>query len=340
MTPRRALTIRAVWPARAARLLGSAGRRRRSGWPPLSMAWGRIRAAKPAALSQTTKRSPAGIVRLALSIAYSLKWSLPGKLAGPRAAANNPSSKPRFWPAATRRISEAHSGARVDRAASGAVWRLPTQPIQKVRLGETRSILRPALQTNAPLASIDKETVLRADQSRPNKPAHTPQWALRLWARTPNAHTSASAPATPAVQSSRSRQIQTDRLRAQEKASGSGTTMLVHEHHTRLVLSMRKVPQSEPAAREHFYATERHRIGLAWREKPAQADEGVRAARRPAGQGNGASPSVQPPTARPLLASNRSFAAMLEPAVAERLVEDVIRRVDRRMRIERERRGL
>jgi len=31
---------------------------------------------------------------------------------------------------------------------------------------------------------------------------------------------------------------------------------------------------------------------------------------------------------------------MLEPAVAERLVEDVIRRVDRRMRIERERRGL
>jgi hypothetical protein len=31
---------------------------------------------------------------------------------------------------------------------------------------------------------------------------------------------------------------------------------------------------------------------------------------------------------------------MLEPAVAERLVEDVIRRVDRRIRIERERRGL
>jgi hypothetical protein len=31
---------------------------------------------------------------------------------------------------------------------------------------------------------------------------------------------------------------------------------------------------------------------------------------------------------------------MIEPAVAERLAEDVIRRIDRRMRIERERRGL
>lgn len=340
MTLRRALTIRAVWPARAARLLGSGGRRRRSGWPPLSMAWRRIRTAKPAAPPQTTKRSRADLVRFALSIVYSPKWSLPGKLAGRRADANNPGSKPRFWPAATRRISEAHSRARVDRAASEAVWRLPTQPIRKVRLGETRGVLRPALQTNAPLVSIDKETVLRADQSRPDKPAHNPQWALRLWARTPNSHTSASAPATPAVQSSRSGQIQADRRRAQEKASGSDTKMLVHKHHTRLVLSMRKAPQSEPPAREHFYATERHRIGLAWRKKPAQADEGMRAERRPVGLGNGASPGVQPPTARHLSASNRPFATILEPALAERLVEDVIRRVDRRMRIERERRGL
>jgi hypothetical protein len=39
-------------------------------------------------------------------------------------------------------------------------------------------------------------------------------------------------------------------------------------------------------------------------------------------------------------AVDRAAPRMLEPAVAERLVEDVIRRVDRRMRIERERRGL
>ena len=39
-------------------------------------------------------------------------------------------------------------------------------------------------------------------------------------------------------------------------------------------------------------------------------------------------------------AVDRAAARMLEPAVAEHLVEDVIRRVDRRMRIERERRGL
>jgi hypothetical protein len=34
------------------------------------------------------------------------------------------------------------------------------------------------------------------------------------------------------------------------------------------------------------------------------------------------------------------MATVLDPAVAERLVEDVLRRAERRMRIERERRGL
>jgi hypothetical protein len=33
-------------------------------------------------------------------------------------------------------------------------------------------------------------------------------------------------------------------------------------------------------------------------------------------------------------------AQSIDPAIAERLVDDVIRRVDRRMRISRERRGL
>ena len=85
----------------------------------------------------------------------------------------------------------------------------------------------------------------------------------------------------------------------------------------------------------------RHSVVLAWRAPAAEIGEGT-----PGGQmWGGRRASAPPVTAAPgagvvPAAGDRAAPRMLEPAVAERLVEDVIRRVDRRMRIERERRGL
>jgi hypothetical protein len=105
-----------------------------------------------------------------------------------------------------------------------------------------------------------------------------------------------------------------------------------------LALAQRTAPRSESDPSELTGAAPRHRIVLAWRVPMAEGtlsgpvSGSWRSSAPPATGAPG--PGVAP------AAVDRAATRMLEPAVAERLVEDVIRRVDRRMRIERERRGL
>jgi hypothetical protein len=85
----------------------------------------------------------------------------------------------------------------------------------------------------------------------------------------------------------------------------------------------------------------RHRVVLAWRAPAAEIGEGTPGGKVSGGRMAGAPPMVAAPGAGVASAAvDLAATRMIEPAVAERLVEDVIRRVDRRMRIERERRGL
>jgi hypothetical protein len=87
-------------------------------------------------------------------------------------------------------------------------------------------------------------------------------------------------------------------------------------------------------------APSRHHVVLAWRAPPAEIGEGTGGAVSGGWKSNAPPVAGAPgPDVAPA-AADRAITRMLEPAVAERLVEDVIRRVDRRMRIERERRGL
>jgi hypothetical protein len=85
----------------------------------------------------------------------------------------------------------------------------------------------------------------------------------------------------------------------------------------------------------------RRPVVLAWRAPAAEIGDGTPGGQVWGGRRAGAPPAAAAPGAGALPAAmDRTAPRMLEPAVAERLVEDVIRRVDRRMRIERERRGL
>ena len=106
-------------------------------------------------------------------------------------------------------------------------------------------------------------------------------------------------------------------------------------------LSKRSAPRPGSDRTEAADVVGRHPVVLTWRAPAAEIGEGT-----PGGQlWGGRRASMQPLVAGPgpgalPAAVDRAAPRMLEPAVAERLVEDVIRRVDRRMRIERERRGL
>jgi hypothetical protein len=336
MSPRHTLTARAVWPMRGGRIFAPAGGRKRLPWLPLSMAWRRMRmarAASPAAASTV----PGGVVRLALSIAYRLDWSLHYELAPPRAPARSPARVPVF----ARSASKTPSATRVDPAESTVVRSSLTRRIQVVRLAEAHRSSRLASQIDVPVALMHRKAARPIEQPSGQKPAPSRQHASRLPASRARPHTSAARWTTPAARASRSPRIEAGALRGEGAARGAAPALLVRVHRSPLMLATPRAAQSNRDIREQSYAAARHRVELGWREKPTQAGERMEHERTLAGQRTGESPVVPAPTAHSALAaSERPFARMLEPAIAERLVEDVIRRVDRRMRIERERRGL
>jgi hypothetical protein len=108
-----------------------------------------------------------------------------------------------------------------------------------------------------------------------------------------------------------------------------------------LALAQRTAPRSELDRPETTNVAARHRVALAWRVPSAEIGEGTLSGPMSGGWRSSAPPATGAPGSGVApVAIDRAATRMLEPAVAERLVEDVIRRVDRRMRIERERRGL
>lgn len=110
-----------------------------------------------------------------------------------------------------------------------------------------------------------------------------------------------------------------------------------------LAATARANPPSRLAWRSDVVAPPRRAVHLSWRGASPPRDATASAVARP-------SPPARPPlhfAASPATAANAlspptlsRAAESLDPAIAERLVDDVIRRVDRRMRIARERRGL
>jgi hypothetical protein len=108
-----------------------------------------------------------------------------------------------------------------------------------------------------------------------------------------------------------------------------------------LSLALRTAPRFWSDWPEAAVAPPRQRVVLDWRAPAAEIDEGRASGQAWSSRRSSTLPvtGVPGPGVAPA-APARAITQMLEPAVAERLVEDVIRRVDRRMRIERERRGL
>jgi hypothetical protein len=108
-----------------------------------------------------------------------------------------------------------------------------------------------------------------------------------------------------------------------------------------LALASLTAPRSGPDRPEVADVAARLRVVLASRPPAAEIGEGSPGGQVSSGRRSSASPVTAAPGAGVVSAAvDPAVTRMLEPAVAERLVEDVIRRVDRRMRIERERRGL
>ena len=108
-----------------------------------------------------------------------------------------------------------------------------------------------------------------------------------------------------------------------------------------LALALRTAPRPGSDRPQAADVVARRSVVLAWRAPAAESGDGTPGGQVWGGGRAGAPPVVEAPDAGVLPAAmDRAAPRMFEPAVAERLVEDVIRRVDRRMRIERERRGL
>jgi hypothetical protein len=83
-------------------------------------------------------------------------------------------------------------------------------------------------------------------------------------------------------------------------------------------------------------------IALTWRATAGSPQSSISSGSHPSAR-VGASDSASAPASRAAAAAVQTAVQpirTLEPAIAERLVQDVIRRVDRRMRVARERRGL
>ena len=108
-----------------------------------------------------------------------------------------------------------------------------------------------------------------------------------------------------------------------------------------LALARHTAPRSGSDRPELPIAAPRHGVVLAWRAPAAEIGEGTPSGPVSSGWRSSAPPATGAPGPGVAPAAvDRAATRMLEPAVAERLVDDVIRRVDRRMRVERERRGL
>jgi hypothetical protein len=110
--------------------------------------------------------------------------------------------------------------------------------------------------------------------------------------------------------------------------------------------AVRRVAASAPEPAAPLKPAPRH-LELIWRRPSEASSESVRRPREvaapPPAQGHAVPAAVQKeldPGAPPGRAAVSQTVMKLDPALVDRLADDVIRRVERRVRIERERRGL
>jgi hypothetical protein len=343
MSPRRTLPARSAWPPRAAQRLvpASGGRLLRQ---PLWLIWRRGPIARAPVLP-AARYLPARAVSFALTLSYRIdwpvrrefvlqpipvrgkkrliappvRWSAETRFAAP--AAGGATSRPKPWSAA-RRLGAERAG-RVDRHGAmtrfRAIWPVPVRSVPLI-----------ATRIGVPVALMPPVGPPRAARASARHPAGIWHVATRRQQGSGRYAPAIDLEGAPPVRALSSRHARED---ATVAPRGIGRVPLV--------LASRTAPRPGSDRPEAADVVARHPVELAWRAPAVETGEGT-----PGGQGwSGRRVSAPRVTAAPgagvaPAAVDRAAPRMLEPAVAERLVEDVIRRVDRRMRIERERRGL
>lgn len=327
MKPRSSMTARRAWPPRAARWLATnLARGRRLPWLPLWLAWRRARTMHAEAGVRHAAPNPAnGATSLTLSLSYRFDWSPLARAAA--AVPNSGGAGPVSFVVQPDARSAFAAGSR--RALMSKVTRLSAH-----FRGPDRAVARasnaapPFTATVSRVQRNDASFVMPRVAARDELPSHgrLPRRRELLQDLSPvprgrSGDTRGSAASIGATTSP----YQPIRLHPAGPAAAR-TNDLMRSAPTR-----REVPSNAPSPRP--------RVALDWRVPATETAVGSSAARSRPGA-SAIDVSAAPAPHQAAVAATQAPVKALEPAVAERLVQDVIRRVDRRLRIERERRGL
>jgi hypothetical protein len=344
MSPRRALTLRSPWPPRAARRLVPAGGTRLLR-QPLWLTWRRGVKMRAAPVLPAARNLPARALSFALTVSYRIAWSFPRELAArsvPVRAETRLMPQPMRWSSETRFAAAPAGGASptpVRRSAGpgfGAEEAGRTGHHAAVALFHTarsapfRNVSRMTSRIDVPVPPMPRVGRPRSGWPRASDPVEIWHAATRRqqgWGRYAPAIDMETATPVRAVSSRHAGEDATVAPRSIGRVAPA--------------LSQRTAPRPGSDRAEAADVAARHPVVLAWRASAAEIGEGTPGGQLWGGRRASMPPLAAGPGAGALPAAvDRAAPRMLEPAVAERLVEDVIRRVDRRMRIERERRGL
>jgi hypothetical protein len=348
MIPLRSIAPRCAWPPRAARLLAASRMRGRLTWLPLWLAWRRARTTKAAA-ARAGVNLPGHALSLTLSVGYRFERSLPWeRVAAALPARGDAGSVPRFVQRSPRLTFAAF-------ARSPTTWCLRQRPERALVAGvadsAARRILEPVTRARTIVAIAALHGVQRGAAPSGALLVPMPRTAGRYnWPPERREHARDRLPTSRGQSgngrndaTSAARRVPPDRPIPLRYAGIAAAVANGLTERTPLVLSSRAAARSAP--QRHQIPSERHqipsdptrfRVALNWRGPVAETGARISDGRMQSSRSDSAATA----TRRAPAASEMAAARVLEPAVAERLVQDVIRRVDRRLRIERERRGL
>lgn len=340
MNPRSRIRHRRTWPPRAARwLAANLGGGRRLPWLPLWFAWRRARMIHAKAEAPRAATNPqAGASSFTLSLSCRFDWSRPARSAQAVSAGGGagpvryvqPGARPAFatghrrapMPMVTRFLAHFRVPNRAVGTASTADRQF-TAPVPRVR----QSVASSAVQSVAARSDLPSRGHHRIPRRR--ELLHDRSPASRRQSDNAKVAAAGIAASTSPYQPIQLHPSGPPAARANVLA---GQVPLVFSRSdVRPAPNRREVPPNSPSPRL--------RVALDWRQPATETAVRSSAARsRPGASAIDASAASAPRQAP--AAATLAAARALEPAVAERLVQDVIRRVDRRLRIERERRGL
>jgi hypothetical protein len=336
------MTHRRAWPPRAARRLAAnlvSGRR--LPWLPLWFAWRRARMMHAkAGVPGAAANPPGGAPSFTISLSYRFDWPRPARAAqavparggaGPVAYVIQPGARPAFatrhrcapMPMVTRLLTQFLEPDRAVGAASNTVL-----PCTGLDSRFRRSVASFAVERVA--ARSDVRSRGHRWLPRMREPLHGRSPASPGQSGNPKPAAAGIAAAASPYQPIQLRPARPAAARANDLAGGV-PPLVSSRAVVRPAPSRREVPPNSPSPRLC--------VALDWRLPAAETAVGSSAGRsRPGASAIEASAASAPRHAP--AATTPAAVRALEPAVTERLVQDVIRRVDRRLRIERERRGL